>query len=67
MAADCYDGHLAWAKEVTDGKIETSRDYQQLLDRKDIDAVVISTPDHWHARWCSMLWRRASMCTSRSR
>jgi len=50
MAADCYDGHLAWAKETTDGKIETTRDYHELLNRKDIDAVVISTPDHWHAR-----------------
>jgi len=50
MAADCYDGHLAWAKETTDGKIETTRDYHELLGRKDIDAVVISTPDHWHGR-----------------
>ncbi|MBZ5584063.1 MAG: Gfo/Idh/MocA family oxidoreductase [Acidobacteriia bacterium] len=50
MAADCYDGHLAGAKEATGGQIETTRDYHALLARKDIDAVVIATPDHWHLR-----------------
>src|SRR5262245_53630527 len=46
---DCYQGHLARAKERTDGKIGTNfAQYKKLLDRKDIDAVVVATPDHWH-------------------
>ncbi len=48
-ACDCYQGHLDRAKERTEGKIETIfGQYKSLLDRKDIDAIVIATPDHWH-------------------
>jgi len=47
--SDCYQGHLERAKERTDGKIETSfAQYRAVLDRKDIDAVVVAPPDHWH-------------------
>lgn len=31
------------------GKVETFSDFRHVIDRKDIDAVVIATPDHWHA------------------
>ena len=46
---DCYQGHLERAKERTEGKVATNfAQYKKLLERKDIDAVVVATPDHWH-------------------
>lgn len=37
-------------KEIAGGKAELFEDYRKLLDRKDIDVVTISTPDHWHTK-----------------
>src|SRR5262249_39763461 len=45
---DVWDDHLAAAKKIADAKAVTSKDYKALLERKDIDAVLIGSPDHWH-------------------
>ena len=48
IVCDLYDGHLRRAKEIQ-ANTATTREYREVLDRKDIDAVCIATSDHWHA------------------
>jgi predicted dehydrogenase len=47
---DLYTGRIDNAKEKFGKELFTTRNYQELLDRKDIDAVFICTTDIWHAR-----------------
>ena len=49
-ACDLYTGRLVAAKEKYGPDLIVTKDYRSLLDRKDIDAVVIATCDRWHAR-----------------
>ena len=47
---DVYEPNLrAGTKEASSGA-RPFRDYRRLLDEKSLDAVIVATPDHWHAR-----------------
>lgn len=48
VVCDLYDGHFRRAQEIQ-ANTPTTRDHRRVLERKDIDAVLIATPDHWHA------------------
>lgn len=47
---DLYTGRLDRAKEKWGNAIFSTRDYRELLVKKDIGAVLICTPDHWHQK-----------------
>ncbi len=46
--SDVRDDALAETRKMLGDKIFVTKHFPELLDRKDIDAVLIASPDHWH-------------------
>lgn len=47
---DLYTGRIENAKETYGNDLFTTRNYKELLDKSDIDAVIIATTDCWHSQ-----------------
>ena len=47
---DVYEPNLEAGLSAAGGGARAYRHYKELLDNKDIDAVIIATPEHWHHR-----------------
>lgn len=46
---DVYQPNLDKGLKATDGKAKTCKDFREVLDNKDINVVIVASPDHWHA------------------
>lgn len=51
---DVYQPRLEQGVQACGGRAKAFKDFRRLLDDKDIQAVVISTPDHWHCLMAMM-------------
>ena len=45
---DAYTGRAQRARERTGGRAQIHHHYKEILDRRDVDTVLIGSPDHWH-------------------
>jgi predicted dehydrogenase len=46
---DVYQPYLDAAAKKVGGELFLTKHFREVIDRKDVDAIVIATPDHWHA------------------
>ena len=47
---DLWEGRLAAGQQAVNKEVATTRNYKEILDRKDVDAVIVAATDHQHRR-----------------